>query len=494
MPGKFEAPRNGGNPPRRSAKGSNPPSRSGNGGGSPNRSRPPKGRGCVWLLLLLPLALAVVVAVLLLSRCGRQADGASDNQTRPPKQTAAPTETTVPMPTVISTATVVSQGDLLMHKYLFTADSRFPAACNLGDGTYNFDSVFRYMDPYVADADYAVVNLETTFGGDEFPYQGNPSFNCPDALADSLSDAGYDMLLTANNHSYDTLMAGVNRTLEQARDRGLKTLGTRLSEEEDRYSIVEVNGIRIGMVCYTFTLSMSGGKPSLNNNSPVEKPEQINYFSADNLDGFYSEMDQIVQQMNAQGAEATMLFIHWGTEYELTQSDTQRAIAQKMCDLGIDVIVGGHPHVVQPIELLTSTQDSQHKTVCIYSLGNAVSNQRREEMRMKTGHTEDGALFSVTFEKYDDGSVCVAQCDVLPTWVYKFVNKDGKVEYNILPLDKSDEARWKDQFGLTDAQNQELQASYTRTMDIVGSGLTQCQTYLREQREQGSGAADASAA
>lgn len=492
MPGKFEAPRNGGNPPDRPRSGGNPPSRPGNGGNPPNRRRPRRRRKRFQPILLLPLVLVLVVAALLLTRCGKQADG---TQTEP-RQTTAPTETTVPRPTVISTATVVSQGDLLMHKYLFTADPRFPAECNLGDGTYNFDSIFRYMDPFVAQADYAVANLETTFGGDDFPYQGNPSFNCPDALADSLVSAGYDMLLTANNHSYDTLMTGINRTLEQVRGRGLETLGTRLSENENRYSIVEVNGIRIGMVCYTFTLSMNGSKPSLNNNAPMEKPEQINYFSADNLNGFYSEMEQVVAQMNAQDVEASMLFLHWGTEYELTENDTQRAIAQKMCDMGFDVIVGGHPHVVQPMDLLTSTLDPEQKTVCIYSLGNAVSNQRREEMRMKTGHTEDGALFSVTFEKYDDGSVYVADCDVLPTWVNKFVNKDGKVEYNILPLDESQQGQWKTQFGLTDALTEELQASYTRTMDIVGVGLTKCQTFLRQakqQRDQGGAVTDLAA-
>ena len=112
----------------------------------------------------------------------------------------APTETTVPPTTeppqpetVIATATISSQGDLLMHKPVFDT-------CRQGDGTYNYESIFRYVKDTVSSYDYALANLETTFGGDDFVYQGNPAFNCPDGLVDSVVEAGYDMLLTANNH------------------------------------------------------------------------------------------------------------------------------------------------------------------------------------------------------------------------------------------------------------------------------------------------------
>ena len=136
------------------------------------------------------------------------------------------------------------------------------------------------------------------------------------------------------------------------------------------------------------------------------------------------------------------------------------------------------------MDLLTSSQDPQHKTVCIYSLGNAVSNQRIEEMKMKTGHTEDGALFSVTFEKYSDGTVAVAAADVLPTWVNKFSNSEGKYEYNILPLDMSTREQWKQLYSLNDTMYANADSSYSRTMDIVGAGLEKCQTYLEQARQQ----------
>ena len=288
----------------------------------------------------------------------------------------APTETTVPPTTeapepekVVSTATVASQGDLLMHKPVFDT-------CRQGDGTYNYESIFRYVKDTVAAYDYALANLETTFGGDDFVYQGNPAFNCPDGLVDSVVEAGYDMLLTANNHCGDTMAAGVKRTLEQIRGAGLDTIGTQLNDEEPKYAIVDVNGIKIGMVCYSWAYSYNGSAVSMNGLTPIAANGTINFFMNNNLPAFYEEVEAIMADMKAAGAEATMMQIHWGQEYQLTENATQNKIAQKLCDIGFDVIVGGHPHVVQPMELLESTVDPSHKTVCIYSVGNAVSNQR----------------------------------------------------------------------------------------------------------------------
>ncbi|MGN1015893.1 MAG: CapA family protein [Faecousia sp.] len=401
----------------------------------------------------------------------------SGNRESEPTETTAPPETTLPEPEhVVATASIASQGDLLMHGGVIRSGAQ-------ADGSYDFESVFRYVKEYVSGYDLALANLETTFGGDSNPYQGWPLFNVPDDFGDSIVEAGYDLLLTSNNHCYDTLMAGFKRTIEVSRDKGLMVLGSRLTEEEPNYAVVDLNGIKVGMVSYTYTTSMSGGKPSLNGNSPVENPALINYFSYTNLDKFYSEMTDILEKMKSEGAEATMLFIHWGTEYEIVENNYQDTIAQKVCDLGVDVIVGGHPHVVQPVELLSSTVNPEHKTVCIYSLGNAVSNQRISEMRLKTGHTEDGVLFAVTFEKYSDGTVYLAGAEVLPTWV-DLSSVNGKLEYNILPLEDAKRDEWKERFNLTDSLYQNCVDSYQRTMDIVGPGMEQVQTWLTQSKQQ----------
>ena len=404
-------------------------------------------------------------------------DAADPTEEMPTETTVPPTTTEPPQPeTVIATATIASQGDLLMHKPVFDT-------CRQGDGTYNYESIFRYVKDTVSSYDYALANLETTFGGDDFVYQGNPAFNCPDGLLDSVIEAGYDMLLTANNHCGDTMAAGVQRTLEQIRGSGLTAIGTQLNDEEPKYAIVDVNGIKIGMVCYSWAFSYNGASVSMNGLTPIPANGTINFFMNNNLPAFYEEVEQIMAEMKEAGAEATMMQIHWGQEYQLTENATQNKIAQKLCDIGFDVIVGGHPHVVQPMDLLESTVDPDHKTVCIYSVGNAVSNQRSGYISQAPGaYTEDGALFEVTFEKYSDGEVYVVATDVIPTWVNMHTT-GGVKEYNILPLDDSQRENWREAFQLNDNTMGFAEKSYDRTMGIVGEGLQICQDYLEQAKE-----------
>jgi len=397
----------------------------------------------------------------------------------PPETTQAtepPVTTEPPEPeTVIATATIGAQGDLLMHSPVFNSARQ-------SDGSYNFESVFRYSKDLVASMDYAVANLETTFGGPTRPHVANQSFCCPDELAENAKEAGYDMFLTANNHSGDTMADGLLRTLDITREAGLETLGSQKPGEK-RYSIVEINGIKIGMVAYTWAFSGDGSKFSLNGLSAIKDEGQMNYFTKKNPDKLYNEVEPMIAEMKAEGAEATMIFIHWGEEYELKENAAQQKMAQRLCDIGFDVIVGGHAHVVQPVSLLESTVDPDHRTVCIYSLGNAVSNQRTGvSSQFPAGYTEDGVMFTVTFEKYSDGKVYVLDADVIPTWVNMNDNK-GSREYNILPLLKDQEDLWQSTFGLTNYQLQSCQKSYDRTMGIVGEGLEACQTYLAQAKE-----------
>ena len=216
--------------------------------------------------------------------------------------------------------------------------------------------------------------------------------------------------------------------------------------------------------------------------TPIKDEGQMNYFLNNNPDKLYTASEQILEQMKADGAEATMMFIHWGVEYNIKENSLQDTMAQKLCDLGFDVIVGGHPHVVQPVDLLTSTVDESHKTVVIYSLGNAVSNQRRDLMTLNTGHTEDGAVFTVTFEKYADGGVYVADVNVMPTWV-NLHSVDEKQEYNIVPLEDARRTEWQNLYGLDAAALANAVASYDRTMNIVGPGLEQCRSYYAQEKQ-----------
>lgn len=442
-------------------------------------------------ILLVLIAVLFVADVIVIGLCLKTPGSTKSNQKPSASQgnsnTPSPTDgTEVPTeeaPQLVSTATVLSTGDILMHGKVINSGKQ-------DDGSYNFDSIFQYVKSYSLAADFSVANLETTLCGTDngYAYAGNPKFNCPDAIVDSLKGAGFDMLLTANNHADDTSLVGYKRTLNVVRGKGLDTLGTYLSADEQKWTIEEVNGIKIGMVCYTYSDGFSqNGYPLLNYNE-VGENGILNYFTYDKLPEFYTQLQGYLDEMKAAGAEATVVYLHWGEEYKWKTGEgpnaNQTAMAQKLCDMGVDVIVGGHPHVVQPVDLLTSGTDAEHKTIVLYSMGNAVSNQRKEEMQQSepTGHTEDGVLFCVTFAKYSDGCVCVDSAELIPTWVNMHANS-GTTEYNILPLEESTAAQWQAQFGLTDTQLANAKASFDRTQALTLTGMEKVQSYLAQQKQ-----------
>ena len=463
-------------------------------------SRKKKKGGGLRSALIVLIAVLIAATGVMIWMCVRLATAPQDTQAPAIQETVAiptvpPTEATVPEATVpkepehvVSTATILSIGDLLMHGQLITDAQQ-------ADGSYDFSYIFPYITPYVTAADYAAANLEVTLAGPSRPYQGYPMFNCPDAIVDAAKNAGFDMLLTANNHMYDSGEDGFLRTVRTIREKGLTALGTREEAEEPAYTVQDINGIKVGMVCYTYEQrpeNYRSDRVYLNKNIlSATCSALVNSFVGTELDSFYTEIGGILEQMRNDGAEATVMFIHWGVEYQLTQNAEQQQIAQKLCDLGVDVIVGGHPHVVQPGELLESTVDPEHRTVCLYSMGNAVSNQRQGELTsITTAHTEDGAMFSMTFSKYSDGTVYLEDVALIPTWVRAIgangnpvVRRSGTIRrYEILPLDDSLRSQWQEQFGIDSSTLAQCADSWQRTMDITGAGLTQSQDYLRAEK------------
>ena len=461
----------------------------------PPRRRPPKKKpfaayiGIPQVAILLAVLIAVIfTAVLINPGKGKDTQSGNDSQALPkqpttsttsPSKPSNPTDPTIPTDpidpgvTVTGTATIGATGDMLMHIPCIN-----PALQS--DGTYDFSAYFTNLTSYVQAVDYAVANLETTLAGTSYKYSGYPQFNCPDGIVPSLRSAGFDMLLTANNHTYDTLTTGFFRTQEVIAQNGLDHIGTKPDAETDSYLIKNINGIKVGMVCYTYETNTDPDKIDLNGGTDLQENEEplINVFLKDDVAGFTKSLSANITDMKADGAEAIVLYIHWGEEYQTKQNNQQKAMAQAACNLGVDVIVGGHPHVIQPLDLLTSTTDTNHKTVCLYSTGNALSNQRIEHMNLKTGHTEDGIFFTFTFVKYSDGTVRVENVDVLPLWINLYTSTTtGKAVYDILPLDK-DITDWKKEFALTDSTMTQASNSYDRTMKIVGDGLNKINAFL----------------
>ena len=461
-----------------------------------NRKRRGDGLRNVLIALIVLLILSIGLLVFL---CVKLATAPQEPQLAQPTQPVTlPTETTQPPTTeppttappepehVVSTATILSTGDLLMHGGLINA-------ANQGDGTYDFGYIFPYITEYVTAADYAVANLETTLAGTAKPYQGNPMFNCPDELVDAAKNAGFDMLLTTSNHSYDSQQPGFERTIRTIREKGLANLGTMLSAEEPKYVVQDINGIKIGMIAYTYEDSLGPGNPPALNYNPMQAGgyDLINCFRHSDPDSLYNHLGPQMELMKADGAEAIVVYLHWGQEYKLEANASQKEIAQHLCDMGVDVIIGGHPHVVEPVELLESATDPSHRTVCLYSMGNAVSNQRQGLLKsITTAHTEDGVLFSVTFSKYSDGTVYLEDVELIPIWV-RAVDASGNTvvrssatirRYEMLPLDENRRDQWAEQFGIDESTLIQCQDSWQRTMDIVGQGLSQSQEYLKAEK------------
>lgn len=365
-------------------------------------------------------------------------------------------------------AKVLSIGDIMVHS------PQLSGAYVPETGSYDFSAFFKETSPYFKAVDLAVGNLEVTFGGTESgEYSGYPAFNTPDSLADVIKNSGLNFLLTANNHSYDTRLFGLKRTAQVLKSKGIEFIGTRETEQEEIYTIKEINGIKIGMADYTYETSGSDSSRKYLNGSVIsaEANNLITSFSYDQIEAFYSEAKTVISDMEAKGAEFIVFYIHWGNEYQTYPSTWQKIIAQRLSNLGVDIIIGSHPHVVQPVELIYS-EDSQNTTVCLYSSGNAVSNQRQELMTScPTGHTEDGTMFTYTLRKYGD-EVTLTDVDIIPTWVNKYRGGSGN-QYTIYPLESPDWGSTK--YGLNSTAANKAAKSYERTKQIISEGLTEVQ-------------------
>lgn len=371
-------------------------------------------------------------------------------------------------------ATLTVTGDLMLHMPIVRSGAT-------GDG-YNFDSVFTHVTNYITRADYAVANLETTLSGTDNgnEYTGYPNFNSPDAIADGAKNAGFDMLLTGNNHCNDYGTFGLKRTLDILKNRELDTLGTTGTVQDPKYLVKDINGIKVGMISYTYAeIGDNRDQPTVNSlQLDSNAAGLLNAFDYDKLDLFYSEMTTHILDMKAEGAEAIVLFIHWGDEYSTTVNANQTAIAQKMCDLGVDVIAGSHPHVLQQMDLLTSTANPAHQTLCLYSMGNFLSNQRADNISLTTGHSEDGVLFTFTIARDSSGDVYIDGVNLVYTWVLVRGSGDDRT-YHILPLDDN-VSDWAKVYDLSDEQLANAQASYNRTKDILSAGQSKVLTALTE--------------
>lgn len=275
-----------------------------------------------------------------------------------------------------SEAVLLFAGDAMQHKAQLDA-----ASC--GDGTYSFTECFEPVKDIVGSADYAVVNLETPLGGR--PYRGYPCFSAPDSYAEALAGSGFDLLLTANNHTLDARDRGLKRTVLALDSMAISHIGTYTdadSRAKEIPFVVNIKGFKVGFLNYTYGT----------NGIEIQGDAVVDYINRNVI------AEDITATRNA-GAEILCVAVHWGDEYKLLPNNSQKSLAKWLCDQGVDIIFGGHPHVIQPMELVDNPATGR-KSAIFYSLGNFISN-------MKTRDTRGGAISRVTLKRDSIGQAYV---------------------------------------------------------------------------------------
>ena len=291
-------------------------------------------------------------------------------------------------------------GDLMQHQ------AQIDAART--ESGYSYDTCFDLVRPEIEKADLAVANLEVTLAGK--PYKGYPQFSAPDEFLEALKRAGFDVLLTANNHCLDRGKKGLERTVRMLDSLNIPYAGTYLNADErtKRYPLLlEKNGLRIAILNYTYGT----------NGLKVQSPQVVNYIDT-------VQIKQDIHEAKRLCADAIIALMHWGMEYKSLPEDSTRELAKWLLNEGVDHIIGSHPHVVQPIEVVAHAADTSRKHLVVYSLGNYISNMS------KIG-TDGGLMVRLRLQK-KKGVTHMVHCDYSLVWVSRPI-LSGKKQYKLYP-------------------------------------------------------------
>ena len=313
----------------------------------------------------------------------------------------------------VAEVSVATVGDIMVHR------SQLIRAFD-GDA-FDFAPSFEWVAPLIKDVDYAIGNLETTLAGqggqrrlnvEQFyqGYSGYPVFNAPDILAKNLKDAGFDLMLTANNHTLDSKESGVLRTIDVLEAQEFDQIGSyKSSEEAEALFIKEIDGITFGIINYTYAMNGFWLKG--------EEDYMINHlgnYDSVRIETMYDE----VAAMAEEEVDFVVVALHYGIEYvQEPDSHIQQPLVDGLFDHGADIILGGHPHVLQPFEVrVNHRSNGEDETgVVIYSLGNFISSQR---YRYTNKDTDFGMIFQLDFKKIDEEKATIESLSYAPTYVH----------------------------------------------------------------------------
>lgn len=306
--------------------------------------------------------------------------------------------------------TLSAVGDLVMHIPIVNS-ARKP------DGSFDFRPVFSNIRPYLSRADLAVAVLETQLDAPGKPYSGYPCFNTPGAIADAILWSGIDLVFLAHNHSLDQGIPGVGQSLGYLDQIGLPYTGCRSNPKEPRYRIIEKN--RIKLAFFSYTTITNGIQP------PKGKEWTVNILD-------YKQIAEDITKAKMAGADGIVFALHTGIEYQREPSPEQIEIIEKLLALGVDIVLGSHVHVIQPIEVGTikSMVPGRYRTYFVaYSLGNFLSNQRWR-------YSDCGLMVSIKLAKEPAWpGIRIDSVSYLPLWVYRY-QEEKQMRYQIIVLDQ----------------------------------------------------------
>ncbi|MDO4865672.1 MAG: CapA family protein [Clostridia bacterium] len=368
------------------------------------------------VLAVLLVALLAVIVLTVFHPFGNQ-DVATPNVT----QTASPTEeveaTPTPAPTPEPTATpepeprsatIRSLGEIAIQQNLLRAA--------VNENTFNFDDMFSEISEVIGSADYTVADVEGTLGGST-EYSGSTRMITPPSLIGTLKNCGVDMLMLANDHALDGGFAELQATLQNCASEGMDYVGAAASAEERATPVIkDINGINVAFLAYT---------ESLNGNEKNTDAAAIEY--GVNLIS-KSNAKKDIENARAAGADVIICYCSWGEMLNPNPTDTEKLIAQKLVEWGVDVIIGYNPHVVQPATWLESKdgEGNVHRTLLLGATGNMLSDQY--------GQYDNGIIFQFTIQETEYGHFAITEPTYIPTFVWRSETEDGKYDYRSLAV------------------------------------------------------------
>ena len=309
------------------------------------------------------------------------------------------------------TFSLAAIGDVMCH------NTQYMDAYNSSTNSYDFSYVFEDIETYIQSADISIGSLETTFAGKDRGYSNYPTFNSPEQLAYDLSEMGLDVLSTAGNHALDKGFSGLSNTLDVLDDANISHSGTyRSQEDRDSVLIKDVNGVKVAILSYTYA---TNGIPV-----PSDKEFCVNLIDKDLI-------KKDIENAKSQNADVIISCMHWGIEYQTTPNDEQEDLANFLFENDVDIILGNHPHVLQPMEKRSVTLANGTVKDCfvIYALGNFICDQNSE-------NTRNSIILNLDITKNADGKISIDKVDYVPIYMYKNSNLSIR-KMKLLDIEKS---------------------------------------------------------